>query len=132
MVLATTTVGYNDVIDIYEDSDYHTFTYVSESQGAGLSMSSLGVSGIVKNAAGKPAANQAIAVKFADGSTRRLFSDAQGNYRIFQVPAGPLTISAGGSARTVTFVPGKPIVRNFSVGHGPVPKKPLSANPQVN
>jgi hypothetical protein len=46
--LSTTTVGYHDVIDVYEDSLYHSFAYVSETQGVGLKLASAGVTGISK------------------------------------------------------------------------------------
>ncbi len=121
--LSTATVGYHDVIDIYEDSIYHSFAYVSETQGVGLKLASAGVIGIVKNSAGKPVANQLITVKFADGSTRKLYSNAQGAYRIFKVPRGQLTITAGGAVTTANFVPGQEMQKQLTISAGALPHR---------
>ncbi len=121
--LSTTTVDYHDVIDVYEDSLYHSFAYVSETQGVGLKLASAGVTGIVENSAGKPVANQLITVKFADGSTRKLFSNAQGAYRIFRVPPGPLAITSGGSVTRADFVPGQEIRKQLTVGNSILPHR---------
>ncbi len=114
--LSTATVGYHDVIDIYEESLYHSFAYVSETQGVGLKLSSANITGIVKNSAGRPVANQLMTVKFADGSTRKLFSNAQGAYRIFKVPPGRVTIASGGAVTTADFVPGQEIKKQLTIG----------------
>jgi len=114
--LSTTTVGFHDVIDVYEDSIYHSFAYVSETQGVGLPLPSAEVTGVVRDAAGKPVAKQLVTVKFANGSTRKLFSNAHGNYRIFKVPAGVLTITVGGVATKAKFVSGRPIVQDLIAG----------------
>ena len=130
--LSTTTVDYHDVIDIYEDTVYHSFAYVSETQGFGLKVSSASVSGVVRNAAGKPVANQLIIVKFANGGTRRLFSNAQGNYRIFRAPPGPLTITSGNAVSTATFAPGHPIVKQLTVASGIGSPKQIPVTRQVH
>ena len=120
--LSTTTVGYHDVIDVYEDSIYHSFAFVSETQGIGLKVANADVAGIVKNGMGKPVANQPITIKFADGATRKVFSNAQGKYRIFRVPPGSMTITSGGLVSTANFVSGRPIARDLTVaGHVPSP-----------
>jgi hypothetical protein len=113
--LSSTTVGYHDVIDVYEDSIYHSFAYVSETQGVGLKVASADVTGVVKNSGGKPVVNQPITVKFADGSTREIFSNAQGKYRIFRVPPGTVTLTSGGSVSTAKFVSGQPTVKDLTV-----------------
>jgi hypothetical protein len=111
--LATGTVGFHDVIDVFEDSIYHSFAYVSETSGAGLQALSADVSGEVLNAQGRPMPNQPIVVKFANGHTESLFSNAQGRYRIFKIPTGPLTITCGESVTRVTLTPGQRIVKNL-------------------
>jgi hypothetical protein len=127
--LATPTVGFHDVIDVYEDSIFHGFAYVSETQGAGLPASDANISGAIKDAGGVPLANQLVVVKFADGSTRELFSNAQGNYRIFKVPPGATRITSGDSVSLVTFVSGRPIVKQLTVGSSILSPKPLPVKP---
>ena len=116
--LATPTVDYHDVIDVYEDSVYHTFAYVSESGGAGFHADIADISGTLKDSAGKALANQSILIKFANGKTRTVFTNAQGVYRIFQVPPGKLQITAhnqsGDIVRTITFKKGKRIVQELN------------------
>jgi hypothetical protein len=120
--LSTTTVGYHDVIDVYEDSIYHSFSYVSETQGVGLKVADANITGLVKNSAGQPVASQLITIKFANGATREVFSNAQGKYRIFRVPPGSVTIASGGLVSTAKFVSGRRIVKDLTVkGHLPSP-----------
>ena len=120
--LSTTTVGYHDVIDVYEDSIYHSFSYLSETQGVGLKVADADVTGLVKNGAGQPVANQLITIKFASGATRKVFSNAQGKYRIFRVPPGSMTITSAGSVSTAEFMSGRPIVKDLTVAaHLPSP-----------
>ena len=120
--LSTTTVGYHDVIDVYEDSIYHSFSYVSETQGVGLKVADADITGVVKNSAGQPVPNQLITIKFANGATRKVFSNAQGKYRIFRVPPGSTTIMSGSLVSTANFVSGRPIARDLTVtGRPPSP-----------
>lgn len=117
--LVSSTVGFHDKIDVWEDSIFHSFAYVSETQGVGFRAESAGISGVVTNSAGTPLAKQLIVVKFADGSTQKLFSNAQGKYRIFNLHPGPVTLTVGRSVRKVTFVPGHPIVKKLTATRQP-------------
>ena len=120
--LNTTTVGFHDVIDVYEDSIYHTFAFVSETQGTGLPASSAAASGTIRNAAGQALARQLVTVTFADGRSRRVFTDARGTYRVFRAPAGALRIASGDAVTQATVVAGRPIVQHLTLRGGVSPR----------
>ena len=93
LTLGTSTVGYNRVIAVYFDSLFSTFAFVDKTPLKTLVTHD--ITGKITNSAGSPLANQQINVTTADGITRTLFSDSQGNYTILSPPAGTMMIRSG-------------------------------------
>jgi len=93
--LKTSTVGYHDVIDIYFDTLFGSFAFVSVAPAGGFRPSETVVVGSLTSA-GAPAANKRVDVTFANGRQRIVWTNAKGQYRLFAVPNGPLTVKVGG------------------------------------
>lgn len=119
--LSTTTVGFYDNIDIYEDLVYHTFAFASETQGRGFAGTPPSVTGTVTSASGQPVPNQVVTVTLANGRTQRVFTNATGTYRVFAAPAGPTTLAIGGVVSRAMVTPGRPLVQPLRVNVLPPP-----------
>ena len=48
--------------------------------------------------AGHPLANRVVDAKLGDGTTRKVVTNARGEYRIFRAPEGPTTVTVGGAS----------------------------------
>jgi hypothetical protein len=113
--LVTTTVSFHDVIDVYFDSIVQSFAYVSATGGIGYPADGANVTGTLRNAAGQVLANQAMVATFANGRSRTLFSNAQGIYRIFAVPAGAVKIQSGDITSQVIVKPGPAVKHDLVI-----------------
>ena len=124
--LTTDTLKYHHVIDVYLDSMFGTYAFVDKTaeSAAASSTPASTITGIIKDPTGRPLGYQRINVTFANGVTRTLFSDAQGNYTITAPPAGAMTITSGDLSQTATVVTGKPLTVALTVKN-PAVKLPV-------
>lgn len=105
VTLTSSTLRYHDLIDVYEDTRYHTFLFVSETSGNGIPPSEPpSVSGQATSG-GRPLAHQLVTVRLADGSERRVFTNGQGFYRVFRAASGPAKIAIAGRTFDTRVVP---------------------------
>ncbi len=112
--LGSSTVGYNEVIDIYEDTMFKVFAFVSKS-GRVPSESAM-ISGVVTDNAQLPIANQTVTVIREDGEAQMAVTNAQGVYRIFGISEGKLRIEvAGAAAEEVSLISQEPIELSFRI-----------------
>lgn len=107
----TSTVGYYDLIDVYEDALMHSFLFVSESNGNGFPPSEIALSGTVTKA-GHPLANGNIVVVLPGGQRRMVHTNARGAYRIYRAPAGRVQLVVAGRTEYETIVPGREAVHD--------------------
>jgi len=104
VTLQTSTVGYNDVIDVYYDTVFKSFAFASTS--GPVSSSSAALSGTVSKK-GKPLSKQIVTVTMPNGQKRRVVTNANGEYRLFALPAGKHQVAVGGKIATFEATPGK-------------------------
>lgn len=100
--LSTDTVGYGADYNVYYDSLFRTFAFKKLPALAGSQV----VTGFVSDAAGKPVANEVIDVVLADGSARKVATDARGHYRLRNVLPGLVELSVRGESRAIEVSPG--------------------------
>lgn len=114
--LATSTVGFEDLIDIYMDQLYHTFVFVSETGGKGIPASEAPtVSGTVTRL-GAILPNQLVVLTFPNGVVRHVMTNAKGVYRVYRAPSGVAkVVAAGQAAPEITIESEKPIVKNIEL-----------------
>jgi hypothetical protein len=117
--LSTSTVAFYDVFNVFEDTVYHTFVFVSATGGAGTPAPSANITGVVKNASGRVMPAVPIIATFANGHKLYLRSDASGTYRIFLVPPGSVTVTAEGTTETFAYVAGQKLVKPLVIGSAP-------------
>ncbi len=111
--LSTTTVGYHDLIDIYFDTLYNTFVFASETGGLGIPTNEIpSVSGTLIRA-GVPVANQPVVVTFSDGTSRQVFTNSRGVYRVYRAPAGIARLASANQVQTINIDPKNPIVHDI-------------------
>ena len=104
LTLRTTTLGYHDVINVYEDTLFGTFAFVSVGHfPPGTEV----VSGTVTDAQDHPVSNQRVLVRMPDGITRTVFTNSRGIYRVFGGRVGTARVQIGGQERTVPIEAGK-------------------------
>lgn len=120
--LSTTTVGFYDNIDVYEDLVYHTFAFVSQTQGRGFAGTPPSMTGTVMSPSGQPVPDQIVTVTLANGRTQRVFTNARGTYRVFGAPAGATTLAIGGVVSRATVTPGRPVVQHMRLNVEPQPR----------
>jgi hypothetical protein len=111
--LKTGTVGYHDVIDVYQDTVFKTFAFVSHHKAA-LGLSDR-VSGFVLTKRREPAFNKRVEAVALNGATRTAFTNAQGIYRLYDLPDGELRVTVEGETKIVTLLPGKKIELPFEL-----------------
>lgn len=109
-VFSTTTVGFHDLIDIYFDTVYNTFVFVSETNGQGIPADEKpSISGtLTRN--GKTLANSPVVVKFSNGTTREVFTNAKGIYRVYRAPEGAATVETIGRTKNLIVDRTKPVL----------------------
>ncbi|MFO0639935.1 MAG: carboxypeptidase-like regulatory domain-containing protein [Polyangiaceae bacterium] len=101
--LKSSTVGYDEVVDVYFDRVFKTFAFKGHGQLMGRPPT---MGGVVRQANGAPAAGQVVTVKLSDGSLRRLGTDAAGRFRILELPSGgAATIATGSDQKMVPVTP---------------------------
>lgn len=101
--LKSSTVGYEEVVDVYFDRVFKTFAFKGHGQIMGRPPT---MGGVVRQANGAPAAGQVVTVKLSDGSLRRLGTDAAGRFRLLELPnGGAATITTGSDPKMVPIAP---------------------------
>jgi hypothetical protein len=114
--LATSTVGYEDLIDIYMDQLYHTYVFVSETGGKGIPASEKPTLSGTVTRLGTVVPNQLVVLTFPNGVVRRVMTNAQGVYRVYRAPSGVAKVEAAGQeAPEITIEEHKPIVKNIEL-----------------
>jgi hypothetical protein len=109
VTLQSETIGFHEVVDVYQDAMFGSLAFVSRGT---FSAGNESVTGLVKGpflVAGAPAPSQRVDVELANGVTRTVFTNAQGVYRLFDVPNGTTTVSSGNTKQTITKAAGRPI-----------------------
>lgn len=114
LTLESSTPGTNRTIAIYFDTSFATFAFIDRTPSSTLTSvtAALGpnITGRITDSSGSPLANQQINVTFANGVTRTLFSDSNGDYTIISPPAGAMTIRSGDLVQQETAVANKAAV----------------------
>ena len=114
--LATTTLGFKDVIDVYMDQLYHTFVFVSTTSGNGIPVSEKPTLTGTVTQAGKRLSNQLVKITFSNGVVRYVMTNAQGVYSVYRAPSGAAkVVAAGQAAPEITINAKKPIVHNIKL-----------------
>lgn len=111
--LGSSTVGYNEVIDAYEDTMFKVFAFVSKF--GPVSKETAVIFGTVTDEADAPVPNQRVDVITEDGVVQSTITNAQGTYRIFGIPSGVYRVQAEGVTKEVTLVSEQPIELSFSL-----------------
>jgi hypothetical protein len=115
VTLRSTTVGYHDVVDVYYDTVFQSFSYVSRI-GHALRAETAVLSGVIRDQTRKPAMNERVIVTLADGTKRIVITNARGIYRVFDVEnatASAAMLEYGGQRHRITLEAGKPTVLNL-------------------
>jgi hypothetical protein len=100
--LITSTVGFHDVIDVYYDTLFGSYVFVSET-GASIPKDKASLSGKVTDRGGHALANRVVEVKLSDGMVRKVVTNSRGVYRVFRAPLGPTTVSVAGVRATASI-----------------------------
>lgn len=127
--LLTDTLEYHDVFDVYQDTMFRTFAFVSKT--GRLARGSEVISGAVTNLAHIPITNQRVDVIEANGRIHSTVTNAQGIYRIFAIPEGKLRIEVGEVAKEITLVSDQAIELPFQIsGDNPSSREPYRPKPK--
>jgi hypothetical protein len=114
LVLRTSAVLYHDNIDVYMDSMFNSFAYVSKVANP-LAKREPDLSGTVKDRNGVPVFNALVEVTAPDGTKRRVFSNSRGVYRVFDLAnSGEATVRVGSQQHTVIMNAVGPHVLDFT------------------
>lgn len=130
LTLESSTVGNNRNIAVYFDSLFATYAFVDRTFSNPATPLGRNITGRITDSSGAPLANQQINVTFANGVTRTLFSDANGNYTIVSPPVGPITIRSGDLVLPASSVANKSAVIPLKVASPKVPL-PLPVPPHA-
>jgi hypothetical protein len=117
----STTVGYEKILDVYEDGVFHTFLFVELPSATDLANTIPRLGGVLTDQSGAPLANTEITVTLADGVQRHVYTDSQGNFKLLQVPIGTLTISSASATQKLTLTPGEIVLPNLTMNASAVP-----------
>jgi len=99
--LKSSTVGYSEVVDVYYDRIYKTFAFKGHGR---VNANAPNLSGMVRDAAGGPVANQVVTVTFPNGAIRKVGTNSSGQYRIYEAPtAGNATFSTATEQKVVAL-----------------------------
>lgn len=113
----SSTVGLNRVVDVYEDAVYHTFMFVEPKSRFPLNTAISKITGSIQSENGTPLANSQIIVTLANGVTRKLYTDAKGNYTLVDVSIGPIKLSAGKASVSAKIDKGQSVLGPLTL-HG--------------
>jgi hypothetical protein len=104
VILRSSTVNYHDVVDVYMDTMFNSFAYVS-TVASPTARRAPDLSGTVKDRNGRPAFNSLVTVTAPDGTRRRVFTNARGIYRVFGLGkrSGKANVSVGAQKQQVTL-----------------------------
>lgn len=111
----TTTIGERRVVDVYEDSVFHTFMFVDDTPKIINPATIPALTGTLKNGEGKPLQNQLVAITFPNGISRKLYTDANGDFSIFNASTGSLIIKSGTSSQKVLVLKGQTSLPTLSM-----------------
>ena len=113
VLLQTDSIGFHDVIDIYQDTIFLTFCFVSRS--GPVAGDAAMVTATVTNKLSRPISHQRVDVIERDGRTRTVFTDAKGVFRLFSVAEGDVQIKIGNLTQNVSLHRDKPRNLSFSL-----------------
>jgi len=113
--LKTSTVGYHDVVDVYFDTLFNSFAFVSQTNGTGFASRVVRLTGIVRDPRGRPLSNKRLAIRLPDGSRRILFTDSRGSYNAFNIGAGKVEVSIQDQKTMTTVNTTKPTSLNIKL-----------------
>jgi hypothetical protein len=127
--LRTTTLEYDDVIDVYQDMMFRTFAFASKT--GRVRRTSAVISGVVTNLAHKPLINQRVVAIQTDGRAQETVTNAQGIYRLFAIPEGKLRIEVAEVVKEITLVSDQAIELSFQInGDNPPSSEPYQPKPK--
>ena len=134
VALGTSTVGFNEEINIYEDNVYHTFAfdgppsvdrvnaclvsrepYIATAPGATPAVSPGTLQGTVSTLGGDPAANVLVVFHVSDGTVRNIYTDRHGNFVLYPVPEGSVTLTVGTYSQISFVGSNQTTVANLSI-----------------
>jgi hypothetical protein len=103
------------LIDVYEDTLYHTFLFVSETSGNGIPPQEAPVLTGLVNVNGHPATFQTVTVTLPNGHHRRVRTNAHGVYRLYRAPAGQVTVTVGTHSSKATLGTHGTVKKDFAL-----------------
>jgi hypothetical protein len=128
LTLGSSTVGCGEWIDVYEDTKFNTFLFVPPPWNGcsppaaphapvsgSESTPGIALQGNVSTSTHQPIKGQAVAIAFAHGPVRLVYTDSSGNYIVYSAPAGAVRVSMGPAKGSATIVAGKTAVVNLVV-----------------
>jgi Tachylectin len=102
--LQSSTVGYQSVVDVYQDTMFKSLAYVASPQPPDGSVGAL--TGTVQDAQGRPLFNQRVDVALPNGQRHTTFTNAQGIYRLTLPAQGQGRIEVNNIVKTVALTAG--------------------------
>jgi hypothetical protein len=97
--LGTAQAGCLEYVDVYSDTFFHTFAFVTEDPVCAPIKGAPTVpilKGLLHNAQGALAPHAMVTVTFPNGLVRRVFTDSKGEYEVYNPPTGTPQVSAPG------------------------------------
>jgi hypothetical protein len=103
------------MIDVYEDMLFQTYAFIPEPYNCGGALPNsphsigapTGLKGQLLGAASAPLAHSPVTITLSDGKTLTVISDSKGNFSLYGVPAGKVTVSSGNTVQTQTIGTGQ-------------------------
>jgi hypothetical protein len=89
----TETVGYHNVIDVYQDTMFKTYAFVARHNR--LTREQALIAGLLTDPTRTPLPHRKVSVTLPSGEIRTVFTNAQGIYRAFDVPDGEHEVTVG-------------------------------------
>jgi hypothetical protein len=118
--LGTAQAGCYESVDIYSDTMFHTFAFVTANPTCSplprqpgqpiVPVSSPVLSGTLDDASGHAEAHKTVTITLPGGAVRRVVTNSKGQYLVYASPAGTARIEALGVTSQATITPGKATV----------------------
>jgi hypothetical protein len=104
VALKTAVVGFHSVVDLYEDTLMNSMVFAPRRDHIPLAF----LTGLVKDAQGRPLANQVVNIADDQGATRRVVTNSHGIYRLYDAREGKAWVGVGAAEQEVMVARGSP------------------------